>query len=737
MFVGNGLENWILKDLFLDVIDGKIQDAEFINPYTFPNKKIEKDYLNFYFGQERPELSLYENAKWRKYSSLLNLEIEEGDLLHIFFVWGRDIERLFDPILLKWLKQRWGNQVITYMILLDSLEVTTDYMGWGKAKECFEHFDYVASFDKHDSEQHNLLFFPTPYTVRAVEPCDNFCSDIFFIGAAKGRDEVISTIADSAADNGLAVDFRVYDFLGDNSKIRTLKRCIGYDEVIKEVAKTKCILEILADGQKGSSLRYYEAVIYNKKLLTNNPEVLNYDFYDPRYIQYFENVEDIDYSWIAEDINVDYQYDNRYSVENFIQRVKQPTARLNYNGLVSVIIPTYNRADTLLRSVNSVLRQTYSNLELIVVDDGSTDESVELLKSVNDPRLTVICQENAGACAARNNGINNSHGEYIAFQDSDDEWNVDKIENQLEILRNKGDIDVVFCNANKVDVNESTASLLHMDIAGGMVTKDQLQAYSLVSTQTIFARKECFDAEMFDENMPRLQDYDLVIRLAEIFAFWYVSKPLVTMFVQGDSISVNPRKAITARYMLLKKYPEQMKNNTKMYLSTLQSILSNSMKEETTDIDAEREYFYLQKYLKLKRENDKLKKISALSDEVLQNNQLRFLIGKEDSLNYTTLRRTGGKGSREIQFVTTIDGENKIWNKLINKDGRKNWITPEEFNKKFNDLEMQIRKSVDVEKKRADDLEYSIKEIRNSFSYKLGLFLTWVPRKVRELFRKK
>ena len=89
-------------------------------------------------------------------------------------------------------------------------------------------------------------------------------------------------------------------------------------------------------------------------------------------------------------------------------------------NLVSVIIPTYNRAHLIKRSAMSVLNQTYSNLELIIVDDGSTDNTEEVVKSIDDNRVIYIKQPNQGACAARNNGIDHAKGEFIAFQDSDD-----------------------------------------------------------------------------------------------------------------------------------------------------------------------------------------------------------------------------------------------------------------------------------------------------------------------------
>ena len=101
------------------------------------------------------------------------------------------------------------------------------------------------------------------------------------------------------------------------------------------------------------------------------------------------------------------------------------------NALVSVIIPTYNRKESLLRSVESVLNQTYKNIEIIIVDDNSSDGTSEKVQEISDNRVDYIkLERNSGACAARNTGIRNAHGDYIAFQDSDDYWYPDEYQSE-------------------------------------------------------------------------------------------------------------------------------------------------------------------------------------------------------------------------------------------------------------------------------------------------------------------
>ena len=101
---------------------------------------------------------------------------------------------------------------------------------------------------------------------------------------------------------------------------------------------------------------------------------------------------------------------------------------LRKESMVSVIIPSYNREKTIKKAIDSVLNQTWNDLEVIVVDDGSTDNTSQVISEIKDDRLKYVHQENAGACVARNRGINLASGEIIAFHDSDDLWRVDKLE---------------------------------------------------------------------------------------------------------------------------------------------------------------------------------------------------------------------------------------------------------------------------------------------------------------------
>ena len=223
--------------------------------------------------------------------------------------------------------------------------------------------------------------------------------------------------------------------------------------------------------------------------------------------------------------------------------------------MVSVIIPAYNRENTIERAVMSVLNQTYKDLELIVVDDCSKDNTVEVLKSIEDDRLKIIeLEKNSGACVARNVGIENAQGDYIAFQDSDDEWLLDKLEKQMAIFE-KEKVDLVFCAFNRFGLGED---LTYPKLPEGIVERKVLLEDSRISTQTLIGKKECFEKIKFDPEMPRLQDYDITIRLSKKYRIYFVNQPLVNMYVQNDSISKNNDKLIKAESMILSKYKDDV-----------------------------------------------------------------------------------------------------------------------------------------------------------------------------------
>lgn len=220
--------------------------------------------------------------------------------------------------------------------------------------------------------------------------------------------------------------------------------------------------------------------------------------------------------------------------------------------MVSVIIPTYNRAELLKRSIQSVLEQTYSDLELIIVDDGSTDDTEKVVSALNDSRIRYIKQKNQGACVARNLGIDNARGEYIAFQDSDDVWHRNKLEVQLEALI-KNNADVVFCKMDRIRNGKKNKFPIN-NFKEGFFTKDICPF--TISTQTLLGRAEVFKDERFDPLMPRWQDFEILLRIVQKYSLYCIDKSLADYYIQNDSISMNHEKLLVAWKRILEKNPD-------------------------------------------------------------------------------------------------------------------------------------------------------------------------------------
>jgi glycosyltransferase involved in cell wall biosynthesis len=206
------------------------------------------------------------------------------------------------------------------------------------------------------------------------------------------------------------------------------------------------------------------------------------------------------------------------------------------NPSVSVVIPTYNRARTIERAIDSVLAQTFQDFEVIVVDDGSQDETKGVLSRFGD-RIRLIIQENRGVSAARNTGIQAAHGKWIAFLDSDDEWHPAKLEKQMECLQKHG-ATICFARCATPDGNLITDIDELLPASAQSQTHyfvDALDAISRVQLhpqiQSMMAGKELIErAGLFDPSLHVAEDTRLIYNLAFLSAFTYINEPLVTIF---------------------------------------------------------------------------------------------------------------------------------------------------------------------------------------------------------------
>lgn len=221
---------------------------------------------------------------------------------------------------------------------------------------------------------------------------------------------------------------------------------------------------------------------------------------------------------------------------------------------VSVVIPTHNRARTIVRAVQSVLDQTFDNIEVIVVDDASSDDTCARVNAIEDSRIRLVRHaNNRGACAARNSGIEAASAPFIAFQDSDDEWVSDKLQSQMLLFEQSGAQPLVaYCGFIRISGEQSVRVPAARDRhrSGAMIPT--LLHHNLVSTQTLVAPRTCLlSIGGFTPDLPRLQDWDLAIRLAQRYRFAIVDRPLVTVHTTPDSITKDAPAFLTACRMLL------------------------------------------------------------------------------------------------------------------------------------------------------------------------------------------
>jgi glycosyltransferase involved in cell wall biosynthesis len=224
--------------------------------------------------------------------------------------------------------------------------------------------------------------------------------------------------------------------------------------------------------------------------------------------------------------------------------------------VVSIILPTFNRAPVIDRAIHSALHQTFIDFELIVVDDASTDGTLELLAAIPDPRLRVIQHvENRGGSAARNTGIAEARGKYITFLDSDDKWHPDKLEKELAIMEGEPEnVGVVYSgfwrhvNGKKSFVPFNWVKKKEGDI------HEQLLWRNFINTQSLI-RKNCFEVVgIFDEKAPKFQDWDLFLRISKRFNFAYTGEPLFDVFHSEKSITSNPEVQISGLEYILRKH---------------------------------------------------------------------------------------------------------------------------------------------------------------------------------------
>jgi glycosyltransferase involved in cell wall biosynthesis len=220
---------------------------------------------------------------------------------------------------------------------------------------------------------------------------------------------------------------------------------------------------------------------------------------------------------------------------------------------VTVVIPTYNRARTVGDAVASALAQRFEDLEVVVVDDGSTDGTGDVLARVRDTRLRYVPGRHAGVSAARNLGVEHARGELVAFLDSDDLWRPDKLTHEVAFLDRHPEADAVFSDLQKLDGDRSYASFMRETavfahyLRGGpypdgvMLSTRAMRLILLqevpIKPSALTLRRTAFErAGAFDETWSSSEDWEFLLRFAHDHPIGYIDRPLAVLRVGDDSL---------------------------------------------------------------------------------------------------------------------------------------------------------------------------------------------------------
>ena len=228
--------------------------------------------------------------------------------------------------------QNSGKNIRIVLLLLDSFSAhsITLFRTWRAVKNV--KWDYILSYDIEDCKKYGFTYLGYTYYSKNkdVKP-SGILSDIYFVGANKSGDnryELVSNVFKYLRNKQVDARFIVVDKFqrrtsDDKEHLIFHQEYIPYAEVLSDVLSSNCVLEVLQDGQQQQSARYFEAVCYNKKLLTNNPHIADLPFYDARYMRYFSKTEDIDVDWVMTKENIDYHYDGEFSSARIIDKLEE------------------------------------------------------------------------------------------------------------------------------------------------------------------------------------------------------------------------------------------------------------------------------------------------------------------------------------------------------------------------------------------------------------------------------
>lgn len=202
--------------------------------------------------------------------------------------------------------------------------------------------------------------------------------------------------------------------------------------------------------------------------------------------------------------------------------------------MVSVVVPTYNRASLIERSLSSILSQSYKSLEVIVVDDGSQDETANVVNAIQDERVRYLKNRGSkGAAGARNFGMGHARGRHIALLDSDDQWHREKIELQVRILEDNPNIGAVGCGWQWLNMRTSVPRIIRKPDSNGRIDTLPRWFYNIVVD--LLMRKEIARSVTFDEELATYEVLDWIVRISALTQVFCIDEVLVDCYDHGEA----------------------------------------------------------------------------------------------------------------------------------------------------------------------------------------------------------
>ncbi len=256
--------------------------------------------------------------------------------------------------------------------------------------------------------------------------------------------------------------------------------------------------------------------------------------------------------------------------------------------LISVIIPVYNGESTIQETIESVLKQTFPNFELIVIDDGSQDSTLRIISTVQDPRIKVFSYLNAGVSTSRNRGLSHATGDFISFIDADDLWTPDKLESQLKALQENPNAAVAYSWTDWIDrSNQLLGRGSYLPEQGDVFAKLLLNDFVASGSNCLIRQEALAEVGDFDREVAPAEDWDMWLRLAIRYEFVLVPSAQILYRISPNSASFNVWKMEASSLRVIEKAfaiaPESLQHLKRQSLGNRYKYLTFKALEGTPD----------------------------------------------------------------------------------------------------------------------------------------------------------